>query len=103
MSGRRASTARTSRRLPELLPPGAEVVVARDVEVHDHYGRLLGYLASDNRRSVNRTLAEEGSAATLHIEPKDDMRHEQAAAEARARSARLGLRRTPRPLVATSG
>ncbi|MBJ30635.1 MAG: hypothetical protein CL466_04340 [Acidimicrobiaceae bacterium] len=98
MSGRRASSARISRRLAELLPSGAEVVVTRDVKVHDRYGRLLGHLASDNRRSVNRTLVEDGSAATLQIEPKYGMHHDPAAAEARARSARLGLRRTPRTL-----
>ncbi len=99
--------AEASHRLAELLPPGTPVVVTRDVEARDRYGRLLGYLASADGRSVNRTLAEEGFAAALHIDPNDGMRHELAAAEARARSAGLGLWLAcggpHEPRVATSG
>jgi len=83
--------AEASRRLAGLLPPGTPVVVTGDVEARDRYGRLLGYLAMADGRSVNRMLVEEGYAAALHIDPNDGMRHELAAAEARARSTHLGL------------
>ncbi len=32
-------------RMAELLPAGTSVVVTRDVEARDHYGRLLSYVA----------------------------------------------------------
>jgi endonuclease YncB( thermonuclease family) len=68
------------------------VLVTRDVEPRDRYGRLLAYLErlSDGLQ-VNMALVERGYAATLHIDPNDALRQELAAAESRARAAGLGL------------
>ena len=81
-----------SARLRLLLAPGSGVLVTRDVEPRDRYGRLLAYLErlSDGLQ-VNLALVERGYAATLHIDPNDALRHELAAAESRARAAGLGL------------
>ncbi len=79
-------------RMAELLPAGTSVVVTRDVEAHDRYGRLLSYVARVGDGLVlNRAIVAEGFAATLHIDPNDGMRHELTAAEARARANRRGL------------
>jgi micrococcal nuclease len=84
--------AEASARLALLLAPGAAVAITRDVEARDRYGRLLAYVERlSDGLVVNLSLVENGFAATLHIDPNDGMRHELAAAEARARSAGLGL------------
>ena len=79
-------------RMAQLLPAGTAVLVTRDVEARDRYDRLLAYVARvGDGLVVNRAMVEEGFAATLHIDPNDGMRHELAAAEARARADRRGL------------
>jgi len=84
--------AEASGRLALLLAPGAAVRITRDVEARDRYGRLLAYVERlSDGLVVNMSLVEHGFAATLHIDPNDGMRHELAAAEARARAAGLGL------------
>ncbi len=84
--------AEASARLRLLLTPGSGVIVTRDIEPRDRYGRLLAYLErlSDGLQ-VNMALVERGYAATLHIDPNDALLHELAAAESRARAAGLGL------------
>jgi micrococcal nuclease len=68
------------------------VRITRDVEARDRYGRLLAYVERlSDGLVVNMSMVEHGFAATLHIDPNDGMRHELAAAEARARAAGLGL------------
>ena len=54
----------------DLLPPGTPVLVERDIEPRDDYGRLLGYvyLAADGTM-VNLALVEQGFAVPLRIEP----------------------------------
>jgi micrococcal nuclease len=53
-----------------LLPPGTDVVVVRDEEARDKYGRLLAYVTrtSDNL-FINLDLISGGWANTLSIEP----------------------------------
>jgi micrococcal nuclease len=53
-----------------LLPIGTEVLVERDVETRDRYGRLLGYVyrASDGL-FINETLAKYGYADLLTYPP----------------------------------
>ncbi len=53
-----------------LLPAGADVVVVRDEEARDKYGRLLAYVTrtADNL-FVNLDLISGGWADTLSIEP----------------------------------
>ncbi len=81
-----------SARTHQLLPDGAAVLVQRDEEARDRYGRLLVYLwVEADGTFVNRTLVDEGLARTLSIEPNTTHRAELAASEAAARSAGRGL------------
>lgn len=81
-----------SARTHELLPDGSIVLVQRDEEARDRYGRLLVYLwIRADGTFVNRTLVEEGLARTLSIEPNNAHRAELAASEAAARDAGRGL------------
>jgi micrococcal nuclease len=74
-----------------LLPPGTEVLVQRDQEARDRYGRLLTYLwRGHDHLFVNRALVAEGAARTLSIAPNTSHRATLAAAEHEARSGRLG-------------
>ncbi len=84
--------AEASARLALLLPPGTAVLLQRDVEARDRYGRLLAYVERlSDGLGVNASMVERGFAASLHIPPNDGLRHELAAAESRARAAGLGL------------
>ncbi|MFN8016836.1 MAG: thermonuclease family protein [Acidimicrobiales bacterium] len=81
-----------SARTKHLLPPGTVVVLQRDQEARDRYGRLLAYVT--RRRDglfVNRALVADGYARTLSIEPNTAHRPDLAAAEATARGAGRGL------------
>lgn len=81
-----------SARMALLLPPGTAVLVQRDVEARDRYGRLLAYVERlSDGLAVNASMVERGYAASLHISPNDGLSHELAAAESRARAAGLGL------------
>jgi micrococcal nuclease len=81
-----------SRHLAELLPIGSEVVVLRDVEARDDYGRFLAYLF---RRSdglfVNLSMAADGFARVLSIAPNTLFASEVSRAVGEARAARRGL------------
>jgi micrococcal nuclease len=81
-----------SAHLRDLLAPGTDVLLQRDRQARDRFGRLLVYLwrASD-RRFVNQTLLEDGYAQLLVIEPNTARRPALAAAERSARAARRGL------------
>ncbi len=81
-----------SARMALLLPPGTAVLVQRDVETRDRYGRLLAYIERlSDGLAVNASMVERGFAASLHLSPNDGLRHELEAAESRARAAGLGL------------
>lgn len=81
-----------TRRLGELLPPGTPIVVERDVESRDVYGRLLAHVKRHaDGISVNLTMLAEGYAVTLVIEPNVANSTVYASAERTARDLRLGL------------
>lgn len=79
-------------RLAELLPPGTEVVLERDVEARDRYDRLLAYVSrAADGVLVNALLVEEGFAESAPYPPNVARQGELDAAEARARRDRRGL------------
>jgi len=81
-----------STRTAALLPAGTAVLVQRDAEARDRYGRLLVYLW---RRAdglfVNRALLADGYARPLSIAPNTARRAELSAASAGARARGAGL------------
>jgi micrococcal nuclease len=81
-----------SNRTKSLLPAGTAVLVQRDEEARDRYGRLLVYLW---RRAdglfVNRSLVVEGYADTLSIAPNTAHEVDLSAAAALARAEGRGL------------
>ncbi|WP_426573298.1 thermonuclease family protein [Aquihabitans sp. McL0605] len=81
-----------SARTKDLLAPGTAVLVQRDREARDRYGRLLVYLwrAADGL-FVNRSLVADGYARVLSIEPNTAHRADLAATSAAARAAGRGL------------
>jgi micrococcal nuclease len=81
-----------SRHTKDLLPPGTGVLLQRDEEPRDRYGRLLAYLwRARDHRFVNRDLVAEGFARTLSIEPNTAYRATLSADQDAARRARAGL------------
>ena len=82
------ATARTT----ELIPPGTEVRLARDLEARDRYDRLLAYVRrAEDDLFVNEALVREGFADTLSIEPNTTHEATLAAARSEARAAGRGL------------
>ncbi len=79
-------------RLAELLPPGTEVRLERDVEARDRYGRLLAYVfrVSDDAH-INRLLVQEGYAEARPFEPNTTRQAELDRAEDEARADAVGL------------
>jgi micrococcal nuclease len=81
-----------SARTESLLPVGTDVVLERDVEARDRYGRLLAYIIrAEDGMLVNLQLVEEGMAEASSYPPNTARDRDLAQAEARARGARLGL------------
>ncbi|MCU1498911.1 MAG: nuclease (SNase domain protein) [Acidimicrobiales bacterium] len=81
-----------SARTKDLLAPGTPVLVQRDVEARDRYGRLLVYLwRREDGLFVNRALVAEGLARTLSISPNTTHRAGLARVAAAARSSGVGL------------
>lgn len=76
----------------QALPPGESVVLVRDREARDDYGRLLAYVyrAADGL-FVNLDLATRGLARPLTIAPNDAHAAEFVAAARAAEAADLGL------------
>lgn len=84
--------AEASRRLAELVPPGTDVRLVRDVEARDRYDRLLAYVyRSSDRLFVNLAMAREGYATTLTYPPNVAHADELVAAVRTAREAGRGL------------
>lgn len=75
-----------------LLPNGTDVIVVRDEEARDKYGRLLAYVfrSSDNL-FVNLDLVSGGWAHTLSIPPNTAYEDAFSIAVATAERMRLGL------------
>jgi len=81
-----------SARTKELLVEGTAVLVQRDREARDRYGRLLVYLwRANDGLFVNSSLVSDGFARTLSIAPNTAHRSDLAADSARARSSGTGL------------
>lgn len=81
-----------SARLKELIPPGTQVSVERDVEIRDRYGRLLLFVfRRSDRVLVNRLLVEGGYARTLTIAPNRARAGELSDAATDARRTGRGL------------
>lgn len=79
-------------RTKELLPDGTPVLVQRDVEARDPYGRLLGYVyrTSDNL-FVNQDLMINGFARPLSIAPNTAFASEFATLAQTAQNSKIGL------------
>jgi micrococcal nuclease len=76
----------------QLLPEGTAVVLERDREARDHYGRLLAYVfRRDDGLFVNEAVLAAGEAEVLTIEPNVAYRDRLAAAADAARGAGAGL------------
>ena len=74
------------------LPVGTPILVVRDLEARDDYGRLLGYVyRSSDGLFVNLELAVEGFARPLTFHPNDAHAAEFVAAARAAEAADLGL------------
>lgn len=81
-----------SARTGALLTAGTQVVVQRDAEARDRFGRLLVYVwRRDDGVFVNERLVAEGLARPLSIEPNVAHRADLATASAAARAASVGL------------
>ncbi|MBV9952773.1 MAG: thermonuclease family protein [Acidimicrobiia bacterium] len=75
-----------------LLPRGTQVLVKRDAEARDHFGRLLLYIwRKSDDRFVNLDLATGGFARPLAIPPNTAHDAQFEAAVDQARSAGRGL------------
>ena len=83
----RAATAATER----LLPPGSVAWVQTDRELHDRYGRTLGYVWNARGVFVNEALVRRGLARVLFFRPNDRHLDRMRAAEEAARTAGRGL------------
>jgi micrococcal nuclease len=76
----------------ELLPPGTDVRLERDVVARDDYGRLLAYVFRlDDDLFVNEAIVRQGYAAPLTIEPNDTFAAQFVAAASAAEDEDLGL------------
>jgi micrococcal nuclease len=81
-----------SARTHELLPPGTGVLLERDEEARDRYGRLLAYVRrADDGLFVNELLLREGLAESLLIEPNHAYATQLLAAQDEAQQAGTGL------------
>ena len=81
-----------SAKLAELLPPGTPLVVERDTEARDRYGRLLGYVhRADDGLFVNEALVRDGYADLLVLEPNTAYTEVLGTALTAARTANAGL------------
>ncbi len=81
-----------SARTAALLPPGTPIMVHRDAEPRDDYGRLLGYVyRTSDGVFVNELLLAEGFASKLSIRPNDRLASHFAVVEATARDAGRGM------------
>lgn len=81
-----------SARTKDLLAPGTAVLVQRDAEARDRYGRLLVYVwRQSDGLFVNASLVVGGYARTLSIAPNTAHRVDLSAAAAGATASGVGL------------
>jgi micrococcal nuclease len=79
-----------SARAGDLMEAGSTILLTRDVESRDRYGRLLAYVSVDELM-VNIELVKGGYARVMTIPPNDALSAPLARAEAEARSQARGL------------
>jgi len=80
-----------ARALNEQLVGGKQVTLTYDEECTDRFGRLLSYVAI-NEREINTLLVERGYACVLYVPPSGAARREEfEALEFEARSLKRGL------------
>ena len=81
-----------SKHINELLPVDTPVLLQRDVEARDPYGRLLGYVyrTSDNL-FINQDLIINGFARPLSIAPNTAFASEFATLAQTAQNSKIGL------------
>ena len=78
--------------LENLAPPGTALLVQRDVEGRDHFGRLLAYVfRMADGLFINREIVKLGYAESLSIPPNTTHADDFEALAQRARQERLGL------------
>jgi endonuclease YncB( thermonuclease family) len=77
--------------LKALLPPGDLVRLELDVQARDRYGRLLGYVYTEDGRQVNLLIVQAGLARVLTIPPNVRYVDLYQAAAAGAQSVSKGL------------
>lgn len=78
--------------LSDLLPPGTQVELKRDIQAKDHFDRFLLYVfRADDGLFINQWLVENGLADESHYEPNVAKRTELRQAKRRARSGSVGL------------
>lgn len=78
--------------LRALVPPATSILVRRDVEGRDHFGRILTYVfRADDGLFVNREILVQGYARALPIPPNTTFARDFADVAARARQERRGL------------
>lgn len=81
-------------RLTELAPPGTRVRLEHDQEREDRYGRELAAVFAGDM-FVNEQLVAEGFARAVTYEPNHAYTTRMEAAQARARTADLGIHAVP--------
>lgn len=75
-----------------VLPVGTAVLLARDIETRDVYGRLLAWvIRAEDATNVNLAIIEAGHATALSIAPNNALRSEVSVAADRARSDKRGF------------
>jgi micrococcal nuclease len=78
--------------ITELLPEDTPVLVQRDIEARDPYGRLLGYIyRTSDQLFVNQDLIVNGFARPLSIAPNTTFAREFATLAQSARESKIGL------------
>lgn len=84
--------AEASAHVRRLLPPGTPVILERDVEARDHFGRLLAYVTrSDNAVFVNLDLVKAGLADVTFYEPNTAFQSQFEHALTTAKTQQTGL------------
>lgn len=77
--------------LQRLAPVGTTLRVETDVEFRDRFGRILGYLWTDDGRFINEELVAAGMAVVLVYPPNVKYVERLRTASAEARRKKVGL------------
>lgn len=78
--------------LRTLVPPTTSILVRRDIEGRDHFGRILTYVfRAEDGLFVNREILLQGYARALPIPPNTTFARDFADVAARARQERRGM------------